>query len=96
MRAVSKPMPELAPVITIVFILSPYLTNQFQACQKPMEPEIICETTVPRTKVEPKTVTDQSNIPRSLLHDLWIISDEVYEDFVYERKPYSFCEAQER
>jgi aspartate aminotransferase len=29
-------------------------------------------------------------------HDLWIISDEVYEDFVYEGKHHSFCEAIER
>jgi aspartate aminotransferase len=28
-------------------------------------------------------------------HGLWIISDEVYEDFVYQGKHYSFCEALE-
>ncbi len=29
-------------------------------------------------------------------HDLWIISDEVYENFIYEGKHYSFLEALER
>lgn len=85
----------------------PYYLDEEKAFQPDLEQ--IKESVTPRTKgiivnspanptgmvLDRETFDGIADIAKD--HDLWIISDEVYEDFVYDgRKHYSYCEALER
>ena len=67
-RAVSRPMPEVAPVMTIVFMLYRLShmpdSNQPQACQKPRLPDSIMERAMPSTIKAANTNSERSAVRR--------------------------------